>query len=69
MSVQVVSIEEGVFDTTLGITTDDVTLSDGTFSIKGEGVVWDNFTEEEMEVFFQEWLILAKEGEDGYFFV
>lgn len=69
MNIEVVSIEEGPFDKTLNITTDTVILTDGYLTIEGKGVVWDNFTEEELEELFYEWIIFAKEGEDGFNFV
>ncbi len=65
MNIEVVSIEKGSFENSPHI----VILTDGYLTIEGKGVVWDNFTDKELEELFHEWIIFAKEGEDGYNFI
>ncbi len=68
MNITVVSVEPGAFDDNFNVTY-NVILTDSYLTIKGNGVVWKNYTDEELEVIFHEWLIYAKEGDDGFCFV
>lgn len=69
MSIEVVSIEDGGFDKNANCCIENVILTDGYLTIECKGVVWDDPVEEELEELFHEWIIFAKEGEDGYNFI